>query len=428
MAVLVWCVVMAVGTPATAGEQRGGTTHRVSVGSDGGQPNDDCIQPTISGDGRLVAFYTYASNLVPGDTNGSLDTFLRARATGTTQHIAATGPRPDRSTSEPSLSADGRYVAFITGPARVPPGDPPRGGDVVVRDRSTGKLEVVSVSSTGAPADAISSLPVISADGRYVAFASAASNLVPGDINGVEDVFRRDLRGHTTTRVSVSTSGAQGDRYSFVPALSADGRYVAFYSYAATLVPGDTNEQPDVFVRDVRAGTTIRVSVSSRGVQGTEWSYGMAQSISADGRYVSFESPSPDLVRGDTNDAVDVFVRDVRAGITTRVSVSASGAQGSGNSYLGGISGNGGYVALTSDAANLVPRDTNGRADVFRRDLRRGTTTLVSVSSQGVQANGLSYDPAISVDGRHVAFISYASNLVPGDTNGKSDVFVRDLN
>jgi Tol biopolymer transport system component len=229
--------------------------------------------------------------------------------------------------------------------------------------------------------------------------------------------------GGTTERVSVSTGGVQAYWPSDDPALSADGRFVAFHSDASHLVPGDTNGLGDVFVRDRRTGRTERVSVSTRGVQGDR--DGGSPALSADGRFVAFHSEATNLVPGDTNGKRDVFVRDRQAGTTERVSVSTAGGQANDYSYTPAISPGGRFVAFQSLATNLVPGDTNGWGDVFVRDRQAGTTERVSVSTGGVQGNDSSYFPAISAVGRFVAFTSKATNLVPGDTNGKRDVFVR---
>jgi Tol biopolymer transport system component len=185
----------------------------------------------------------------------------------------------------------------------------------------------------------------------------------------------------------------------------------------------------DVFVRDVRARTTTRVSVSSTGAQATSSTPMFGSSypgISADGRYVTFVSGASNLVRGDTNAVEDAFVRDRRRGTTTRISVSTKRAQADGYSYQTKINASGRYVTFGSAAANLVPGDTNGEQDVFVRDVRTGVTTRQSVTARGTQANNACLEPAISADGRHVGFMSWSSNLVPGDTNQAADVFVRD--
>src|SRR6266508_1421320 len=263
---------------------------------------------------------------------------------------------------------------------------------------STGETTRVSVSSTGEQADWRGyddfSRPrtSISADGRYAAFASSASTLVAGDTNGVRDVFVRDAVSGSTSRVSLGGSGAQGNKASGsggeAPSLSEDGRYVAFSSSASNLVVGDTNRALDVFVRDRQAGTTARVSVATGGGEGSGTS--SSPSISADGRYVAFFSYASNLVSGDTNNTTDVFVHDRQTGTTTRVSVATGGGEGNGASSSSSASADGRYVAFGSHASNLVDGDTNNNGDVFVHDRQTGTTTRLSVATGGGEGNGAS--------------------------------------
>jgi Tol biopolymer transport system component len=338
----------------------------VSVASDGTQGNSHSGSPSISADGRYVAFASYASNLVPGDTNGVMDVFVHDRLTGQTTRVsvASDGTQGNGESRYPSISADGRYVAFMSYASNLVPGDTNGKADVFVHDRLTGQTTRVSVASDGTQGNGDSwGWPSISADGRYVAFESSASNLVPGDTNGRADIFVHDRLTGQTTRVSVASDGTQGNNSSVWPSISADGRYVAFMSYASNLVPGDTNGALDIFVHDRLTGQTTRVSVASDGTQGNGYSWD--SSISADGRYVAFESWASNLVPGDTNGKQDIFVHDRLTGQTTRVSVASDGTEGNNNSGWPSISADGRYVAFHSDASNLVPGDTNGRADVF---------------------------------------------------------------
>jgi Tol biopolymer transport system component len=225
-------------------------------------------------------------------------------------------------------------------------------------------------------------------------------------------------------RESVSSGGAQANGHSLAASISADGRYVAFYSSATNLVAGDTNGARDVFVHDNQTGATTRDSVSGSGAQANGQSF--SPSISADGRYVAFYSDANDLVAGDTNNADDVFVHDRQSGATTRVSVSSAGGQTDGGSYLPALSADGRYVAFSSESTNLVPGDTNGAVDIFIHDNLSGATTRLSVKANGVEGDGDSIRPALSADGHFAAFDSQAANLVSGDGNGFSDVFLRD--
>jgi Ca2+-binding RTX toxin-like protein len=264
-----------------------------------------------------------------------------------------------------------------------------------------------------------------------VAFLSNASNIVPGDTNNRNDIFVRDTLTNTTTRVSVDSAGNQQNGTSLfnAPSISADGRFVAFDSNASNLVPGDTNIRRDIFVRDTLTNTTTRVSLDLAGNQGNSDSY--SPSISADGRFVAFTYGASIPVPGDTNNRNDIFVRDTLTNTTTRVSVDSAGNQANFRSYTASISADGRFVAFSSDASNLVPGDTNrerdmvGR-DIFVRDTLTNTTTRVSLDSAGNQGNSSSDSPSISADGRFVAFDSKSSNLVPGDTNNTDDIFVVD--
>src|SRR6266496_4956589 len=409
----------------------GGVTARVSVASDGSQGNNTSGGPAISADGRYIGFSSASSNLVPGDTSSNFDVFVYDRNTGQTDWISAPesgSPQALSSSATPSFSADGRFVAFQSYASNLVAGDTNNSSDVFVRDRLTGQTERVSVASDGTQANG-NSFPggsAISADGRYVVFHSLASNLVPGDTNRSYDVFLRDRQTGQTQLVSMSTDGIQGNSGGGLAAISANGRVVAFESFSTNLGSSDTNGQMDVYARDLQSGETELISVASDGTQANSEETGLP-SISADGRFVSFYSTSDNLVNGDTNIGYDIFVRDRLTGETTRVSVASDGSQDNRSSDASSsISGDGRFVTFVS-WGNLVPEDTNGIADIFVHDRQTGQTQRVSVASDGTQTNADSYTPVISSDGSSVAFDSQASNLVYGDTNNKSDVFVHDL-
>ncbi len=411
---------------ASAASAQSGANTLVSVSSAGIQTNDQVYEPKISANSRYVAFQGLANNLVPEDTNGVPDVFVHDGATALTTRVSvdSAGNEGNWHSSSPSISADGRYVAFSSFSDNLVPGDTNVWWDVFVHDRQTAQTTRVSVDSAGNQGNFDSLAPSISSDGRYVAFTSYSDNLVPGDSNDVVDVFVHDRATGQTTRVSLDSTGSQGNGHSFQASVSTDGCYVAFRSDSDNLVPGDTNGVADVFVHDRSTGQTARVSLGSAGTQGNGDS--VRPMISANGGYVAFESVADNLVNGDTNGNWDVFVRDLTTAQTTRVSVNSAGAQGNSYSYGPSISADGDHIAFWSDASNLVPDETNLLDDVFVHDGATGVTTCVSVNSAGIQGNGYSFDPSISADGRYVAFWSYAYNLVPGDTNHTSDVYVHD--
>ncbi|MBX3025271.1 PD40 domain-containing protein [bacterium] len=266
--------------------------------------------------------------------------------------------------------------------------------------------------------------PGISADGRFVAFSSQATNLVPDDTNGLEDVFVANV---ATGEVELISRGIDGpaNGVSGFPRLSADGRYVVFQSAARNLVADDTNNVTDIFLYDRAEGIMRRVSVGSDGAQANGAS--ITPAISDDGRYVAFASRATNLVNPSPSDAFEqIYVADWETQSVQLGSVNDQGQAANARSFLPDLTADGGEVAFKSEAFNLVPNDTNGVPDVFVRNLTTNTTQRVSVDDFGNQSNGLSGGPGISADGRFVAFASFASNFVPDDGNGFSDVYVYD--
>ncbi len=397
---------------------RPGMTVRVSVGLDGRDANYASREVKVSGDGRLVVFSSWASNLVADDRNDVRDVFVRDLQTGETTRVSVGrgGSEGDQSSCCPHISANGRYVSFASLATDLVPGDTNGVIDVFVHDRRTGDVDRVSVSSAGAEANAGSRGTYMSGDGRFVTFNSRASNLVPDEDNGVMDGFVHDRRTGTTERVVLN---------GHTSSLSADGRYVAFRSFASSLVRGDTNAIGDAFVLDRETGRVQRVNVSSRGEQANART--LRPTLTPDGRYVVFRSYASNLVPRDTNMAIDVFLHDRVRGVTERISVDSAEHQVPGGKGRPFPSNDGRFVVFRSLASGFVPGDTNGAPDIFIRDRVRGTTTRVSVSSTGRQANGASGRPAINGNGRVVAFPSLASDLVRGDRNGRYDIFAHAL-
>jgi Tol biopolymer transport system component len=400
---------------------------RESVNTAGDEANAGSATAAVSADGRFIAFTSSASNLVSGDTNFRDDIFLRDKQSGTTVRVSVgpSGVQANGASANPCISADGRYVGFESSASNLVAGDTNGTTDVFVFDTLTATTTRVSVASGGIQANGASNQCALSSDGHYVAFNSLASNLVAGDTNLRVDTFVHDLVANTTERVSVSTAGAQGNNVTLVtdtPAISADGRYVAFQSAATNLVAGDTNGAPDIFLRDRVAKTTTRVSLTNAGAQANGWNYSPA--ISADGRYVAFTSGATNLVAGDTNASDDIFVRDRVGRTTKRASVTSTGGQANSYSFSPAISADGRYIAFSSAASNLVAGDSNAVTDVFLRDIVAGTTTLKSFGLGGTAADNYSSGTQISANGVYVLFVSGADNLVTGDTNGQWDVFV----
>ncbi len=404
------------------------TIERVSEGSGGvegnGDSNLESPRPAVSADGRYVVFKSLADNLVPDDNNGAIDVFRRDRFLGTTVRVSVSSNGGDAlgNSENPSISGDGRYVAFQSDAWNITPGDGNGMIDVFVRDMDTGQTVRASVDADGEDPDSNSTRPSISADGRRVAFSSSATDLIPGGTTGAVDIYVRDLDLDQTYYVSVGHDGTPGNANSWVPAISANGRYVVFTSGADNLVAGDVYEAQEVFVRDLALGQTVRVSVDVN-LEDSNDRNGRA-AISADGSIVAWWSRATDLVADDTNGQDDIFVRDMAAGITTRVNVSSNGDQALlAGSWQPAISFGGRYVGFLSDAANLVDGDTNGFGDIFVHDRVTGFTSLASINLAGELANDFNSYPSISADDRVLVFQSGASNLAGPDTNGVWDVY-----
>lgn len=402
-------------------------TERASIGADEQQGNSGSTAGSVSTDGEIIAFWSNATNLVAGDTNGKADVFVRNRGAGWTSRVSVStaGVQGNGASVNAEVSGSGRFVVFSSDATNLVPSDTNGVRDVFIRDRVAGTTARISVSLGGGLANGASDWARVSDDGRYVVFESDATNLVAGDTNGKTDVFLRDRQTAQTFRVSMDSAGVQGNGRSFDASVSSDGLSVAFSSVATNLVAGDTNGVQDVFFRNRSLNATVRASVSSAEVQANNAS-GTAR-ISGNGRYIAFSSGATNLVAGDTNAVDDVFVRDrYNYGSTVRVSLGQAQAQANKACQTADISADGRYVLFTSEASNLVADDTNLVRDAFRSDMVAHTTGRVSVGRYGQQAAKACIGTSLSADGRFAIFNSQADDLVYGDTGGISDVYIRD--
>ena len=371
---------------------------------------------SISFDGRYVVFESASPALVQSDTNNVSDVFVRDRLTNTTRRVslASNGSQGNGDSGGASISANGCCVVFISKANNLVAGDTNGEADVFVRNLTTNSTRRVNVSSNGAQSAGLTEGTSISADGRYVAFTSSDNNLVSGDAGNTNDVFVRDRLTGTTELASLASDGTRRGNYNRGGTLSADGRLVAFYSSGLT-PDGNPRNSSELYVRDRLLNTTTLVAPISENVAGGE----APPSFSADGRYIAFASRLGNH---------DVYVRDLTTLTTIRASVVPNGApDANGSSFQPSISADGRYLAFSSRATNLVGGDENNSTDIFVRDLVANATMRVSIDSNGVRANDDSSFPSISGDGRFVVFQSFASNLVANDTNNGVDVFIHEV-
>jgi Tol biopolymer transport system component len=422
--------VMLAGSVAWAATAK---TVRVSVKSDGTEVNADNDLPVISADGRYVAFQS-VGQFTTGDSGTDGDVFVHDRLTGKTRRASVKSNGTEVNTvdgsEEASISADGRYVAFASD-AALTNGDKNGAVDVFVHDFNTGKTKRVSLTSQGKERAADSESPSISADGRYVAFQSDGAFRI-GDGNGKIDVYVRDRRTGKTRRASLRAGNGQPTEDSTEPAISGDGSRVAFMTSDGQMTAQpDYGPSPllddDVFVRDMKTRTTVRASVTSTGKEADPSNQVPSRfpAISANGRYVSFSSDGR-YGLGDTNVYQDVFVRDLSKNRTRLMSVAANGTAGNNDSGVAApapLSASGRYVAFES-LADLVASDGNMQRDVYMRDRKTGTTTRISVTSGGGAVAANHQEPAISGDGRFVAFASLGA-FTGNDSGNDFDVFER---
>jgi len=424
-----------------------GDVERISVDSAGAQASADSAQPALSHDARYAAFSSTATSLVAGGTSGARHVYLRDRLAATTTLVTRhLGVEANGDSSAPVLSADGRFLAFHSSASNFGPVDVNGYTDVYLHDRLTGTFSLVSNGAAGGGgASGTSASPAISPDGRWVAFYSSAPDVVLSDTNTWIDafVFDRTNIGTPVEMVSVGPSGISSDFHScttgqptstgqiaVVSKPGGIGCLVAFQSLASNLVPGANSGSYSIFLRDTQLATTSVVSASSTGVFATGECIGV--SMSADGRYVAFNSSALNLVPVDAL-GWDTYVRDVASQTTTKASVSSQQVSGAGGAFMApfpyspSISADGRYVAYETPFANLVPNDTNEKNSIFVRDLVDQRTWRVDTTALGAQSNDHGISPWISGDGSVIAFASSATNFVTGDTNAAPDIFVQSI-
>ena len=462
-----------------------GVTERISLDSEGREVGGTFYgMGATSADGRFVAFQSLSSHLVPGDTNASWDIFVKDRRTGHVERVSVATDGTEGNDHSwgwgTDISGDGRFVAFYSWADNLVPDDTNDEQDAFVHDRVTGETRRISVSSSGRQGERFATAHVLltpmradcklrprdaplvghqhipcfewgpdismSLDGSTVVFESALLHLIDGESQDPElldtrdtppyHVYAHDLRAGATTRVSKSAAGEPGNDTSSGPSVSADGRFVAFQSFASNLVPGvEPGDVFQIFLADRATGGMRLVSAGVDGAPANGRNF--APEISDDGRVVAFASAASNLVAGDSNEFTDVFAYDVPSRSFELVSVNSNGQQqhferdaaqraAPVDTFYVLVSSDGRYVAFDSPADNLSARD-EPRAnrptrsdcfdDVFLRDREAGTTLLVSVNSRGEQANDCSSIAGLAPTGSEVLFTSPADNLVEGDTN-----------
>lgn len=412
---------------------RCGGVRRAAEDKDGNQANSWSDGPVWSPDGTKIAFLSGSSNLVPGDTNNAADLFVKDLYSNAIQRIStdSNGAQANDASSQPTWSPDGAKIAFTSDATNLVPGDTNDGEDIFVKDLATGAVQRVSVDKDGnqatGPEGSGSWSPAWSPQGQMIAFATAADSLVAGDANHMEDVFLKNLVTGDIQIASRRANGVQANENSTDPVWSPDGTKIAFISNATNLGPADANgTTEDVMVKDLASGEVSLVSANVDGTSGNKQS--TSPSWSRDGSRIAFVSHASDLVDDDTNDSADVFVKNLSNGILVRVSTNKDGQQANSLSRVPSWSPDGTKIAFSSFATNLVPGETVTVGHVYVKDLATGEVRIASKNAMGEQANAWAGDPAWSPAGAKVAFVSGATNLSTAiDTNAMPEVFVKYL-
>jgi Tol biopolymer transport system component len=379
----------------------------------------------VSGDGRAMVFLSSFAYL-PLDTHGNnlngngLDVYVKNLSAGTFQlaSITAAGVLGTSIFDDPTISSDGRFAAFSTTSSELK-NSTSIYPSVVVKNLLTGELLRADSDAAGVSNNGGAGQPSLSANGRYVAFASYGTNMIAGDTDVYPDVLVKDLVTGAIVKGSLTSSGGVLNAGAWEPALSADGRFLAFTSTASNVAADDYTSR--VYLKDLGSGALTLVSSNAKGVPSTAAS--VEATVSADGRYVGFQG-GPDLLANNPEFGVFLYVKDMQTGFLQMASANAAGQPANGASHDLQLSADGRFAVFVSSASNLVQGDTNGVTDVFLKDMLTGAIGRLSLSPDGVQGNGASDAAQISGDGGTVTFRSNASNLFAGDDNNEGDAFV----
>jgi Tol biopolymer transport system component len=393
---------------------------RVSVDSAGTPAHANTDDSSMSSDGRFVAFTSAATNLVASDTNQALDVFVHDVVTGTTVQASVTtaGVEGGYDSQNPVISGNGRYVAFASQGINLCPGKTGFHLDVSLRDLVAGTTSCLSLDASGNAGTGQSNFPSISDDGAYVAFESTSHTMIPSQFIVESQIYVRDVATGTAQIASVDSAGNPGDFASTTAAMSGDGRYVAFVSQSTNLVPGDTNGAKDIFLHDMTTGATERVSISTSGAQSNgDCDYPF---VSRDGSLVFFSCSASTLVSGVTQAAYDMFVRDRTSGTTSLVGPPVGTFHSIGGTPImrPAVSADGRYVAFASNDPSVLPGKNTSGSDVYVVDRTTSQIRRVSRTPSGAGSTGSSVEPSISADGQRVVFDSTANDLVSRSNDG----------
>lgn len=395
--------------------------------------NGSSLNPKLNNSGRYLVFDSTATDLVADDTNGYRDIFIVDRNSYSTALISLDkdGELANDDSLQPSITSDGRYVLYHSKATDLVDDFDSSASviNIFLYDRSSKTTTQITLDTDGNAPNGDSTNGSISSDGKYIVFQSAASDLVAEDTNSATDIFLYKVSDKTITRISLDSDGNNADDDSSYPCISSDGAYVAYQSLASDIFSGDTNEKSDVFLYDTSAKTTTRISNDAQGNNADGDS--LRPAISADGKKIVFDSDATDLVSGDTNNNRDVFLYSVADATNTRISLDINKNNSDGHSISATISADGKLVAFMSDATDLVSGDdnntaTDGNYDLFLYDSGDESIIRVSETHDGSNSDGSCSSATIDEDGTTVAFASNATNLVPNDDNELSDIFVYD--